>query len=333
MQLPDPRGELSSHVIDLLAADPSSWRGSAPSPEVDEPLTDDDLQLALACCYELHYLGFDGVDDSWEWDSRLLGFRAGLEEVMTRGLMDAVGAPNRACDVPTQLRELVAADSGPSLSTHLAHAGSLEQFCEFVMHRSAYQLKEADPHTWAIPRLRGLAKATLVGIQQEEYGEGELHRMHSTLFAELMSALGLDCTYGAYIDALPGVTLATVNLMSLFGLHRRWRGAIVGHLAVFEITSPVPNKRYADGLRRLGLEASATRFYDEHVQADAVHERMATEDLAGALAVEEPSISGDILFGARCLIHTDNSFAAHLLGSWSDGRSSLLQPRSGALAL
>ena len=55
-----------------------------------------------------------------------------------------------------------------------------------------------------------------------------------------MDAVGLDATYGAYLDQIPGVTLATVNLMSLFGLHRRLRGAIVGHLALFEMTSSVP---------------------------------------------------------------------------------------------
>jgi hypothetical protein len=51
------------------------------------------------------------------------------------------------------------------------------------------------------------------------------------LFAQAMDELGLDSSYGAYLNRIPGYTLATVNLMSLLGLHRRWRGAIVGHLA------------------------------------------------------------------------------------------------------
>ena len=87
-----------------------------------------------------------------------------------------------------------------------------------------------------------------------------------------MRALGLDDAYGAYIEGLPGITLATVNLMSFCGLHRRLRGAIIGHLAVFEMTSSMPNRRYGDGLRRLGFGPEATYFYDEHVEADAVHE-------------------------------------------------------------
>ena len=39
------------------------------------------------------------------------------------------------------------------------------------MHRSAYQLKEADPHTWAIPRLSGSVKAALVEV---EWGAGRV---------------------------------------------------------------------------------------------------------------------------------------------------------------
>ena len=116
------------------------------------------------------------------------------------------------------------------------------------MHRSAYQLKEADPHSWAIPRLFGAPKAAMVEIQADEYGGGRPEWIHAELFARAMRSLGLDPTYGAYLDLIPGITLATVNLMSLFGLHRRWRGAIVGHLALFEMTSSIPNRRCGDGL-------------------------------------------------------------------------------------
>ena len=96
-----------------------------------------------------------------------------------------------------------------------------------------------------------------------------------------MEAVGLDRAYGAYLDLIPAITLATVNLMSLFGLHRRWRGAIVGHLALFEMTSSIPNRRYGDGLRRLGFGRRRDAFFDEHVEADAVHESIAAVDLAG----------------------------------------------------
>jgi hypothetical protein len=147
-----------------------------------------------------------------------------------------------------------------------------------------------------------------------------------------MEELGLDRTYGAYVDRLPGVTLATVNLMSLFGLHRRWRGAIVGHLAAFEMTSSVPNRRYANALRRLGFGPRATDFFDEHVEADAVHENLAAVDLAGGLARLEPALAGDILWGARALVEVERRWAQQLLDAWEAGRSSLLAQQMPELA-
>ena len=63
--------------------------------------------------------------------------------------------------------------------------------------------------------------------------------------------------------------------MTLFGLHRRLRGAIAGHLAAFEMTSSLPNRTYGDGFRRLGFGGDVTGYFDEHVEADAVHEQIA----------------------------------------------------------
>jgi hypothetical protein len=138
--------------------------------------------------------------------------------------------------------------------------------------------------------------------------------------------VGLDSTYGAYLDNIPGVTLATVNLMSMFGLHRRLRGAIVGHLALFEMSSSIPNRRYAAGLRRLGHDGRATEFFDEHVLADAVHENIAAVDLAGGLARQEPALSAQIVWGARCLALLDERWGTFVNEAWDAGRSSLRAP-------
>jgi hypothetical protein len=208
----------------------------------------------------------------------------------------------------------------------MLESGTREQMREFCAHRSAYQRNEADPHTWAIPRLRGRAKAAIVAIQYDEYGDGDASAMHAELFGSTMAALGLDPRPGAYLDRLPGTTLATGNLVTLLGLHRRWRAAAVGHLALFEMTSVTPMGRYAAALRRLGLPEDARRFYDEHVAADEVHERIAQDELVAGLLEAHPSAGGDVLFGARALAATERRFARALLGSWRQGGSSLLRP-------
>ena len=291
-----------------------------------DPLTGDDLHLALYLCYELNYRGFDDVDDRWEWEPSLIAFRATLEKTFEEGLRAAVAYEAPGEPIEDALKRAIADDRSPSLSSYLADTGTLEQFREFVVHRSAYQLKEADPHSWAIPRLDGPAKAALVEIQAEEYGSGKPDEMHAEIFRSTMRGLGLDTTYGAYLDHIPGSTLATVNLMSMFGLNRRWRGAIVGHLALFEMTSTEPNARYAAGLRRLGADPTVIHFYDEHVEADAGHEIVAARDMAGGLISQEPALAPDVLFGARTLLALEGLFAGHLLGAWKAGRSSLRLP-------
>jgi hypothetical protein len=324
--LPSPRGPLSELLIGGLRNGPGTLPDGAGRAS-DDPLGDEDLQLALYLCYELHYRGLPGVDEGWEWDPSLLTFRRELELQFERALLDAVPIePERvaAGDIDVALRA-IADDPAPSLSSYIKVSANLEEVREFVVHRSAYQLKEADPHSWAIPRLSGAPKAALIEIQHDEYGGGRVEWIHAELFARAMSALGLDPGYGAYLEVIPGVTLATVNLMSLFGLHRRWRGAIVGHLALFEMTSSIPNRRYAEGLRRLGCDEEATLFFDEHVTADAVHENIAAVDLAGGLARQNEALGGDILWGARTLSHLDRVWASHVLGCWNDGRTSLLR--------
>ncbi len=331
LRLPHPAGPITASLFDFLRG--STTEISEPRDGVD-PLDDRDLQLALYVANELHYGGVEGVADELEWHPSVEALRTRLERPMLDYLL-ATAQPRAAAapaEVPETIFELVAADDSPPLSRYLETRADLEQFREFVIHRSAYQLKEADPHTFAIPRISGPAKAAMVEIQADEYGGGDAPRMHSELFAKTMRELGLDDTPGAYVARLPASTLATVNLITLFGLKRRWRGALVGHLAGFEITSPGPNRRYANGLRRLGLDPAATEFYDEHVEADSVHENIAAYDLAGGLARQEPALAGQIVFGLEALLHCEGRFAGHILDSFETGRSSLVGASAVAAA-
>jgi pyrroloquinoline quinone (PQQ) biosynthesis protein C len=322
--LPVARGPVGDVLLEHLRRAPHALP-QPPATACDDPLADEDLQLALYVLYELHYRSFDGVDPEWEWEPSLLAFRASLEQRFEGALRAAIPRED-AADVPEQLKAILEGAGGPSLSRYLEARATLDQFREFAVHRSAYQLKEADPHSWAIPRLSGRAKVALVEVQFDEYGGGRAERQHAHLFARVLEALGLDPRYGAYLDAIPATTLATVNAMSLFGLHRRLRGAIVGHLAALEMDSTLPNRRYGNALRRLGLGPAATDFFDEHVEADAVHEALAAHDVAGALAADDPAAAADILFGARAMVLLDGRVAERTLGAWADGRSSLLRP-------
>src|SRR3954449_141981 len=287
--LPSSRGPLSTALLDALRGPvrdvphlvaEARARATEGLPAPAPVLEDDDVQLTLYLAYELHYRGLPGVDDGWEWYPDLVAVARALEAPFERDLRALVaprlaGLSTEPAAIPATLSALVDADDGPSLSRHLARRADRWHYQEFLAHRSIYHLREADAHTWAIPRLAGEVKAALVEIQADEYGGGRAEWMHAALFARSMRGLGLDDSYGAFAEVVPARTLAWANAMTFLGLHRRLRAAAAGNLAALEMTSSLPNRRYGNGSRRLGLDESTTRFFDEHVEADAVHEQIA----------------------------------------------------------
>ncbi|MEV6206199.1 iron-containing redox enzyme family protein [Kitasatospora sp. NPDC051914] len=319
--LPSARGPLSALVLDLLSAPP----GTAPGRTAGTPdAWGEDLQLALYLCYELHYQGFDRVDPAWEWDPGLLALRARLEGAFLAALREAVGDPGPLPQVVADL--LVEPSDGTGPSYHLLAHGERWQAREYVVHRSLYHLKEADPQLWAVPRLPHPAKAALMTVQYDEYGSGRPERAHALLFAQMMADLGLDTRYGHYLDTVPAPALAVVNLMSLFGLHRALRGAAVGQFAAVEITSPPGAARLARALERFGASPAGTLFYREHVVADAVHEQLVRRTVLDPLVAGDPALAADIAFGIAATGTVEDRLAGHLLDAWGRGRSSLRAP-------
>jgi hypothetical protein len=207
---------------------------------------------------------------------------------------------------------------GPSLARFVQTEATEEQVLDLLRVRSLYHLKEADPSAWMVPRLDTAPKAALVELLYDEYGAGDPNRLHHHLFARGMEAVGLRSEYGAYVDDAPAEVLEQNNAMALFGLHRRLRGAAMGHLAAFEATSSMPSRRMAAGLERLGLDATMIGYYREHVTADAAHEQVAVRAICGALLDQEPALWDDVFFGAFTCMDQEDRVAGHLLGRWQE---------------
>jgi hypothetical protein len=321
--LPAARGPLSAAVRTALAGPPAGrWTGPLPGP-ADDPYGDD-LQLALYLCYELHYRGFAGVDPDWEWDTGLIGFRQRLESAFLAVVRSEVP---RHDGVPAALEGLLVEPiDGTGLSHYLRDEGGWREMRENTALRSTYHLKEADPHAFVIPRLDGAAKAALVAVEFDEFGGGRPDRMHSRLFADLMAGMGLATRYGAYLDATPAPMLAIVNLMTLFGVHRSLRGALVGHFAAAEISTAPSARRMAQALRRLGAPEPCVFFYTEHIEADAVHEQVMRHEVIGDLLDRHPELTDDVILGISGTVLLEDRLGGRGRGAWRDGRSALREP-------
>jgi hypothetical protein len=322
--LPCDRGPVSGAVVAALVGE----QPIAPWVMREAAVADaygDDLQLSLYMLYELHYRGFEHVAEDREWDPGLLPLRRTLEDRFLAALRADVPCDRTVEDAFADLL-VEPADHEGSVSHHLRDHGELWHLREYAALRSLYHLKEADPHAWVIPRLRGRAKAAMVAIEYDEFGAGRAEAVHARLFADLMADLGLDTSYGRYLEAAPAEALATVNLMTLYGLRRALRGALVGHFACVEVTSSPGSRRLAAAMRRTGAGPAAEHFYDEHVEADAVHEQVVRRDVIGGLLADEPALACDVAFGADTTVHLEDRLGTLLLDAWRRGESALRTP-------
>jgi hypothetical protein len=140
--LPTARGEITDALFAALRRPPHALP-PLPAPAAPRPEGDEDLQLALYCCYELHYRGFADVDERWEWAPALLAARAALEEPFEAALRELAPVQpfeREPAEMDLALREVVAGDDGPSVARFVEARASEEQLLEFLVHRSGYQL-------------------------------------------------------------------------------------------------------------------------------------------------------------------------------------------------
>lgn len=330
MRLPPPCGPLSEGVVRALTARPDGPHlVSEPRAmgDVASPIHDRDFQLALWTLYELHYRGFDGVPPEAEWDPLLIVSRAALErtfEHAVRGLVeDATGADDLghlgedpAERVTTALVRMTVSTGPSELASFLERRATHDEFTSYLGQRAVHHLRESDPQSFVLPRLSGAAKVALAELQYDEYGGGRPDRLHQELFARALESMDLSRELDPHVASASGATLASVNLMSLFALNRRLRGAAMGHLAAFEATSSLPCGRIARGARRLGLPDEVADYYDEHVEADAVHEQLAIRAICGTLVQDEPELADDVLFGATACLAVDGLAGEALLEEW-----------------
>lgn len=329
MNVPAPRGPLSAAVFAALGGPPRALPPFDPA----TPPRSADFQITLWVLQELRFRRLDGVAADWEDAPAVVALRNDLERAQERELRRELPTTTVvASDLVAEIHSLLDRESGPSLSRWMMDHGTLFHLREFAMHRAAYQLKEADPHSFAIPRMApGKAKSALLKIQLDEYGNAEPGQSHAELFADTLRALDVRLD----LDALPATTLRTNTVLNMLAARRRTLGACVGHLAVFEMTSVEPMARYAAALRRVLPAAEATvaaRFYDVHVAADGFHEQLAAAGLLTGFADRHPDEVGEVLFGAQALLAVEREFASHLLQSWEAGRSSLWRPETARAA-
>ncbi|MFD8495417.1 iron-containing redox enzyme family protein [Amycolatopsis sp. NPDC059657] len=311
--LPRGRGPISRSILSAYA---TGQRGDVFRTErvaAADPLGED-VQLALHLCYELHYQGLQDVDAEWEWDPDLLHIRGMLERLFLKKLRECVAGGD-------DVTAVLLVEPVGVVSRHLLDHGEWWQMREYFVHQSIYHHKETDPHAWVIPRLRGTVKAAMVAVQFDQFGAGHPDQARTRRYADLMTSARLSSGYLAYLDEVPACMLATVNMMSMFGLHGRFRGALIGHFAAAEATTASSALRLVQALQRWESSPECSLFFTTPQQP-------MRDTVIGDLLAREPGLAGDLVFGVQATELLERRFADHVLGCWRAGRTSLRSGRA-----
>jgi hypothetical protein len=295
---------------------------SLPLPPADVDPYGEDLQLALHLSYELSYRSSSGVDDALEWDLDLLRLRSRLERPFLDALRrDTSGSDDVEAALAPLLLEPV---SGTGPSWHLAGRGEHWQLREYVAHRSVYHLKEADPQAFVVPR-PGRADQGGAGVRAARRVRRRAGRADARHPVRLDDArAGPRRPLRRSRRPCTGRHARTGQPHVAAGLRRSLRGAAVGQFVMIEVTSspgPAGCRRPSTGCPT----ARGQRFYDEHIEADAVHEQVLRAGLRDLLR-REPQLAADVVLGIEAGLLLEDRFAEHVLAAWSTGASSLRRP-------
>jgi hypothetical protein len=139
----------------------------------------------------------------------------------------------------------------------------------------------------------------LIDLLLDEYGWGKHERMHSTIYANVMRALGLDDELDHYETDASWQFLATLNHQWMCALDPTLTRRLVGVIYLTEADSPGAMTNYLAAWQRLGIDdEQVTEFYDLHVHADENHRDVALGEVALPVAQDEgPRAARDIATG------------------------------------
>lgn len=209
----------------------------------------------------------------------------------------------RAESVPETPDEFVAwfealEQSGPGqhdeLFPWLAETASREQMCWFLTQEMAGEAGFDDLVALTQLKLPVRAKLELARNYWDEMGQGHESGMHGPMLEELARSQGLT------IDNEQTVweSLALGNLMSALAFNRHYAFQSIGALGAIELTAPGRAALVNAGLKRLGIEGAARRYYALHATLDVKHSAAWNREVLRPLVEADPATAPLIAEGA-----------------------------------
>jgi len=176
----------------------------------------------------------------------------------------------------------------------LAEEAGVEDFRYFLGQEAAGEAGFDDLTAMTQVKVPASAKLELANNYWDEMGRGNPKGMHGPMLDGLVDELNL----AARIEDTVWESLALANAMTAMAVNRRYAWHSVGALGAIELTAPGRSRATADGLKRLGFDGKARRYFELHAVLDVKHSRDWNEKVITPLVAEAPRRATAIAEGA-----------------------------------
>ncbi len=183
---------------------------------------------------------------------------------------------------------------GDPLFPWLAREAGVDEFKYYLGQEAAGEAGFDDLTAMTQVKVPPAAKMELANNYWDEMGRGNPKGMHGPMLDALIKELGLK----AEIDDTVWESLALANAMTAMATNRRYAFHSIGALGAIELTAPGRSRAVADGLKRLGFDGKARRYFELHAVLDVRHSEDWNEKVLRPLVAEEPLCATAIAEGA-----------------------------------
>jgi hypothetical protein len=229
-----------------------------------------------------------------------------LEELRREVAARAAEAPRDVAGFLAWFEDLKETGPGQNdpLFPWLAQEAGVEDFRYFLAQEAAGEAGFDDLTALTQVKMPDAAKLELANNYWDEMGRGNPKGMHGPMLNALIEELALE----PMIERTVWESLALANAMTAMAINRRYAWHSVGALGAIELTAPGRSRATADGLRRLGFDGKARRYFELHAVLDVRHSEdwnakviapLVAEDPARATAMAEGALIR-LTAGARC---------------------------------
>ena len=177
----------------------------------------------------------------------------------------------------------------------LQHEATIEEMTWFLRQEIAGEAGFDDLVALTQIKMPPRVKLELARNYWDEMGQGHAGGMHGPMLSCLANELGIAKPEAA--DVVPEA-LALGNMLVAFAVHRRYAYHSIGALGAVELTAPGRATKVNAGLKRLGIEGAARRYFALHATLDVRHSTAWNKEVLHPLVSADARLARPIAEGA-----------------------------------